>query len=495
MLSLTVLILSCLFTPRGGTVSALPSAHMEAHVAIPKRGAAALLKSKMFHEMKRQGKDPVIDSGDLTMLKERLMARLSGKTLVETKLFWKNRNEKYEEVAVVGSWGQWMALHELDKVNNNMWEVTVNIPVGEHQFKFLIDGVWHVSHEYAVVDDNVGTTGNNYLQVHAPTAEQEEAEAQKVELALQALKGDQHEELKELHLAAQELSNSQSQKDSMKRMAAAARRARTNAKASDDALQRASKALAQEMARSKAEVSEMQEAYARMRERTEELKKLKRQDQENAAKADKEAKQKAVEAERAAKEAMERQLQQEITDEKAKMRRMAEEAERIRQEEFERVRLRELDGLRSEREALEARKRGWLPEGLSGPQQWKEMMGRLGRATGIDSWFTLAEAFVPALALLRPEAPAYARDVSSRLLSLQTFPRAAGEVSIAALSVVKSAAVLSLCYLLLIDLFYVPEHLPTNLMKVSRSTIERRHQRNPEWNNARKIHIAPGAAA
>lgn len=116
MLSLTVLILSCLFTPRGGTVSALPSAHMEAHVAIPKRGAAALLKSKMFHEMKRQGKDPVIDSGDLTMLKERLMARLSGKTLVETKLFWKNRNEKYEEVAVVGSWGQWMALHELDKV-------------------------------------------------------------------------------------------------------------------------------------------------------------------------------------------------------------------------------------------------------------------------------------------------------------------------------------------------------------------------------------------
>lgn len=48
-----------------------------------------------------------------------------------------------------------------------MWEVTVNIPVGEHQFKFLIDGVWHVSHEYAVVDDNVGTTGNNYLQVTA----------------------------------------------------------------------------------------------------------------------------------------------------------------------------------------------------------------------------------------------------------------------------------------------------------------------------------------
>jgi hypothetical protein len=39
---------------------------------------------------------------------------------------------------------------------------------GEHQFKFLADGKWSLSPNYCVVDDSVGTTGNNKLQVSVP---------------------------------------------------------------------------------------------------------------------------------------------------------------------------------------------------------------------------------------------------------------------------------------------------------------------------------------
>ena len=39
---------------------------------------------------------------------------------------------------------------------------------GEHQFKFLADGRWRLSPNYSVVDDSVGTSGNNKVHVCVP---------------------------------------------------------------------------------------------------------------------------------------------------------------------------------------------------------------------------------------------------------------------------------------------------------------------------------------
>ena len=47
------------------------------------------------------------------------------------------------QVAVIGSWGDWMVLHDLrceEDEGKWRWEVSVNLPVGEHLFKFTIDG-------------------------------------------------------------------------------------------------------------------------------------------------------------------------------------------------------------------------------------------------------------------------------------------------------------------------------------------------------------------
>lgn len=68
----------------------------------------------------------------------------------------------------MGDWGGWLALHELKyKGVGTLWECDVNVPVGTHEFKFLIDGEWKLGKRYDIVDDGVGTTGNNILTVRA----------------------------------------------------------------------------------------------------------------------------------------------------------------------------------------------------------------------------------------------------------------------------------------------------------------------------------------
>jgi len=55
--------------------------------------------------------------------------------------------------------------------NSNLSSVTFffglkNVPPGTHQFKFLVDGEWKLSPGFEVVDDDVGTAGNNIVSVH-----------------------------------------------------------------------------------------------------------------------------------------------------------------------------------------------------------------------------------------------------------------------------------------------------------------------------------------
>eukprot|EP00961_Rhodomonas_salina_P209900 2834195-Rhodomonas_salina.1 len=125
----------------------------------------ALMKSKQYHAMQARGDAPIVGHGQFLELKERMLARLSGKPLVETKIEWSDDGQSHSEIAVVGSWGEWMAVYQLTKTAGNKWVSNINIPVGRHMFKFLIDGEWRVSRNYEIVDDGVGTGGNNRLEV------------------------------------------------------------------------------------------------------------------------------------------------------------------------------------------------------------------------------------------------------------------------------------------------------------------------------------------
>eukprot|EP00960_Hanusia_phi_P035766 751927-Hanusia_phi.AAC.1 len=123
-------------------------------------GERALIRSKKFLEL---GQTQPMHRSAYEGLKERLLARLNGFTLVPTTFTWEDE-EEHEEVAMVGSWGQWVLLYTLKRANLTSWNVCINLPPGQHQFKFLIDGTWKLSKLYGIVDDTVGTNGNNMVE-------------------------------------------------------------------------------------------------------------------------------------------------------------------------------------------------------------------------------------------------------------------------------------------------------------------------------------------
>ena len=128
----------------------------------------------------------------LDQLKERLQARLKGETLVQTRFVFPLRRDQHQ-VAVIGSWGDWMVVHDLhlpDSTPGNeehQWETSVNLPVGDHAFKFVVDGGWVLGEGYEVVSDGVATQGNHRAVVVHGALSEEKSDARMVDEAIQSL--------------------------------------------------------------------------------------------------------------------------------------------------------------------------------------------------------------------------------------------------------------------------------------------------------------------
>jgi len=132
----------------------------------PVRALETLAGSKRLMEVAtslsvKRNTDPVEASRQLAMLL---------KTAHVLKIFeWtQDRDEEVVgEVALVGSWTEWLTLHPMtaSNFNRNTWTVGVRLSPGRHEFKFVVDGVWRKSVEYDTTDDGVGTDGNNVINV------------------------------------------------------------------------------------------------------------------------------------------------------------------------------------------------------------------------------------------------------------------------------------------------------------------------------------------
>jgi len=158
-------------------------------------GERTLVKSKKFLEL---GRTQPMHRSAYEGLKERLLARLNGLTLVPTTFTWQDEEER-EEVAMVGSWGQWVLLYTLKRMSATSWQTCINLPPGKHEFKFLIDGTWKLSGQYDIVDDTVGTNGNNVIEVDAPRVAQTQEEDELLcKEAIQVLEGEDRVQFMEL---------------------------------------------------------------------------------------------------------------------------------------------------------------------------------------------------------------------------------------------------------------------------------------------------------
>ncbi|KPK05011.1 MAG: hypothetical protein AMS20_07650 [Gemmatimonas sp. SG8_28] len=74
-----------------------------------------------------------------------------------------------QTVAVAGSFSDWSAdAFTMSKENGGVWSITLPLPVGEHQYQFVIDGERWVPdpHSHDQIDDGFG--GTNSVLVVGP---------------------------------------------------------------------------------------------------------------------------------------------------------------------------------------------------------------------------------------------------------------------------------------------------------------------------------------
>ena len=99
-----------------------------------------MLISKKYQEI---GGNQHHNMDRMDRLKARMLARLQGHALVETTFrFHQEEEVPSGEIALVGSWAQWVMLHGMEKVADKVWELSLNLPPGMHQFKFLVSSLY-----------------------------------------------------------------------------------------------------------------------------------------------------------------------------------------------------------------------------------------------------------------------------------------------------------------------------------------------------------------
>ena len=73
---------------------------------------------------------------------------------------------KYVQIA--GDWHKWQKYEEMsrevDEKGEIYFETLINIPVGKHQYKFIVDGKWQYDETAPTVEDGYGSK-NNIVEV------------------------------------------------------------------------------------------------------------------------------------------------------------------------------------------------------------------------------------------------------------------------------------------------------------------------------------------
>mmetsp|Transcript_14998 Transcript_14998/g.30489 ORF Transcript_14998/g.30489 Transcript_14998/m.30489 type:complete len:466 (-) Transcript_14998:1470-2867(-) len=88
----------------------------------------------------------------------------SEETLVKTEFVWADGAEN--DVKLSGSWNGWMPVQMFHE-GDGLWSVITPVPIGPHEFKFIVDGEWCLSTRHPTVWE--GDEKNNIRLIRAPT--------------------------------------------------------------------------------------------------------------------------------------------------------------------------------------------------------------------------------------------------------------------------------------------------------------------------------------
>lgn len=96
--------------------------------------------------------------------------------MVKTEFVWADGAE--HDVKLSGAWNGWMTI-QMYHEGGGMWSVVTPVPVGSHQFKFVVDGEWKHSTRHPTVGDDPNTMNNLRVVRGPPKAQRQQQEEAK----------------------------------------------------------------------------------------------------------------------------------------------------------------------------------------------------------------------------------------------------------------------------------------------------------------------------
>lgn len=91
--------------------------------------------------------------------------------MVKTEFVWADGAEN--DVKLSGAWNGWMTI-QMYHEGGGMWSVVTPVPVGTHEFKFVVDGLWRHSTRHPTVGDDDATMNNIRVIRGPPKSKQKE---------------------------------------------------------------------------------------------------------------------------------------------------------------------------------------------------------------------------------------------------------------------------------------------------------------------------------
>lgn len=115
---------------------------------------------------------PVVHETPQATMGEDIVEDDEKEVMVKTEFVWADGAEN--DVKLSGAWNGWMTI-QMYHEGGGMWSVVTPVPVGSHQFKFVVDGEWRHSSRHPTVGDDQSAM-NNIRVVKGPPKQQKQAQ-------------------------------------------------------------------------------------------------------------------------------------------------------------------------------------------------------------------------------------------------------------------------------------------------------------------------------
>ena len=96
-----------------------------------------------------------------------LISILYSVEITESGVLFEYEDENAQSVFLVGSMNNWnTTATPMDKDENGIWKIVMNLGSGKHTYKFFVDGSWHYDQENPNVDDDDTITLLVFVVLH-----------------------------------------------------------------------------------------------------------------------------------------------------------------------------------------------------------------------------------------------------------------------------------------------------------------------------------------